>query len=77
MTVGDITGKKDPPKRSVLNRFLQLLGSILGGVCCAAIVIAIFPETPKWATAMFATIIFGFIETQFMIERIQKKLDSE
>jgi hypothetical protein len=76
MTVGDITGEKDTPKKHPgLVRFGQLLGSIAAGICSSIVILALFPDTPKWALGMFATLIFGFTDTQFMIERIQKKLD--
>jgi len=77
MTVGDITGKKDPPKRPGLVKFGQFLGSVLAGVGSSIVILALFPDVPRWALGMFSTLIFGFIDTQFMIERIQKKLDSE
>jgi hypothetical protein len=63
MTVGDITGKKDPPKRPVLVKFGQFLGSIAAGICSSIVILALFPDVPKWALGMFATLIFGFIDT--------------
>lgn len=77
MTVGDITGKKDPPKNSALAAFGKFIGAILGAVSCGLTILLVFPDTPRWAIGMFSTIVFGIIDTQYKIEKIQKKLDCE
>jgi len=75
--VSDITGKKDPPKHPALVSFSQFAASLFGGIASSLTITLLFPEVPKWAACMFATVIFGIIETQFKIEKIQKKLDCE
>ncbi len=77
MTVGDITGKKDPPKHPALAAFGRFVAAIFGAVACGFITLLCFPDTPKWAIGMFSTIIFAIVDTQYKIEKIQKKLDCE